>query len=296
MKRDTMGTEEYWNEWVLFTEETIAKNQETIQRPSGNPEYLPQYIRDIAGKYMKLMLRRYSRGDEVSELSQYFEGLLDAWEESERLGKDTWSEQEERLRHYWPINLHFYQDCFWLIGLALTLDIPDDQWQRLLNLVGNEGHDVLLDRAIASRQTGRQVGGSLCFPKAYKGLLQVVDAPRDQQPILLRAYLNGWYDSLKNAGFPKSEPFLRTPYWYTYGDENFEGGAYFGRWCIEAAAIAKAFRIDDTPCLDHPNYPGDLLQDGRSPRYPDPEQPAEVEPSPARAKPSRGLFSRLFKK
>jgi hypothetical protein len=29
------------------------------------------------------------------------------------------------------------------------------------------------------------------------------------------------------------------PYWYTYGDVNFEGGAYFGRWCVKAVAAVK---------------------------------------------------------
>jgi len=293
MKRDTRGSKGYWDKWVSFFEHVIAEDRDEVTRPTGNPGYMPQYVYDLAKRHLYLMLERYSRGDAVSELTQYFPGLLDAWEESERLGKDVWSDQEQHLRHYWSINLHFYMDCFWLVGLALALKIPDNQWQRLLALVGNEGHDALLDRVIASRQAGRKVGGSLCFPKAYKALLQVVDASSDEQPKLLRAYLDGWHDSLKNAGFPKSEPFLRTPYWYTYGDENFEGGAYFGRWCIEAVAVAKAFNIDDSLCLDHPNYPGDLLQDGRCPRYPDPEPISEPTPS---ALATRSWLARLLGK
>nr|WP_241192660.1 PoNe immunity protein domain-containing protein [Ralstonia solanacearum] len=50
------------------------------------------------------------------------------------------------------------------------------------------------------------------------------------------------------------------PYWHRYGDQNFEGGAYFGRWCVEAVAAVKAFGIDDSLCLGYPNYPGDLLR------------------------------------
>jgi len=269
MRRDIRGTTAYWDEWVIFGEDSIADGWERIKNRPGNPDYRPQYIYDLAFKYLKLMLRRYSRGDAVSDLVHYFPGLLDAWEESERLGKDVWEGKEQYLRHAWSTNLHHYMDCFWLTGLALTLDIPDGQWQRLLSLMGNEGEDELLDRVIASRQTDRKIGGRLCFPKAYQHLLNVVDAPVSEQPRLLQAYLDGWFASLKNAGAPDVERYLRTPYWYTYGDENFEGGAYFGRWCIEAAAVAKVFGIDDTDCLDHPYYPGDLVQDGRSPRYPD---------------------------
>jgi len=74
---------------------------------------------------------------------------------------------------------------------------------------------------------------------------------------------------LKDAGHPSFPPLFRTPYWHSFDTSNFEGGAYFGHWCVEAVAVAKAFNIDDTLCLSHPNYPGDLLQDNRSPRYPD---------------------------
>ncbi|MCD9117144.1 DUF1910 domain-containing protein [Pseudomonas bijieensis] len=54
--------------------------------------------------------------------------------------------------------------CFWLVGLGLALEIPDDQWQRLLVLIGNEGEDVLLDRIIASRSPARTVGPVLLYP------------------------------------------------------------------------------------------------------------------------------------
>ena len=279
MTRDRRAPISYWDEWVSFGGESIADNWVRLREAAGSSNYLPQYAYDIANKCLKLIIRRYSRGDAVVELAPHFSDLLNAWEEAERLGKDVWSEQEQRLRHDWSLNLHHYMDCFWLAGLALTLNIPRDQWSRLVALMGNEGEDALLDRVIASRQPERPIGKKLCFPKAYRGLLDVVKAPVEEQSRLLRAYLDGWFDSLKNAGSPKVERYLRTPYWYTYGDENFEGGAYFGRWCIEAAAVVKVFGIDDSLCLDHPNYPGDLIQDGRSPRYADPIPSLEPEVS-----------------
>lgn len=295
MKRNIVGSSVYWDKWVGYSEGRLVAKELGKDEPFVDEGYRAQYIYDLAKLHLRLVLERYSRGDSVGALTQHFDGLLKAWEESERLGNSVWREQEQRIRHYWPINLHYYMDCFWLIGLALTLDIPDNQWQKLLALVGNEGNDVLLDRVIGSRQADRKIGASLCFPKAYEALLMVVDAPGKEQPALLRAYVDGWYASLKNAGFSKSEPFLRTPYWYNYGDENFEGGTYFGRWCIEAVAVAKAFNIDDSLCLDHPNYPGDLMEDGRSPRYPDPELTPVLEPVPP--KPSaRSWIARLLGK
>lgn len=275
MRRDQRGSCDYWIRWMSFDRDVIREGIDALNRPSRNPQYKPQYVLDSAFRNLKLMLRTYGSGDALLGGLEFC-SLLDMWDESERLGKEVWSKREQELRHSWALNLHFYQDCFWLTGLALTLEIPDEQWQRLIALMGNEGEDVLLDSVIATRQPGRRIGDKLRFPKAYKKLLKVIEAEADEQPRLLREYVEGWYASLKNAGNKEVEPFLRTPYWYTYGDENFEGGAYFGRWCIEAVAVAKAFNIDDSLCLDHPNYPGDLLKDGRSPRYPD-EDTAETQ-------------------
>lgn len=272
MIRDNRQAQDYWDEWIAFDLKKIIQRKEVDARPGGDLLYRPQYLYELVRDHSELMLRRYSRGDAVSELAQYFPGLLDAWEEAERLGKDVWSEQIQYTRHAWAVNLDHYVRCFWLTGLALTLRIQDEQWERLIALMGNEGEDALLDRVIASRQLGRKIGDKLCFPKAYQRLLNVLDAPVERRPQLLRSYLDSWFPSLKNAGSPSFPRDHRTPYWWDFCTE--EGrqikGGYFGCWCIEAVAVAKAFDIDDSLCLDHPNYPGDLIQDGRSPRYADP--------------------------
>ncbi|MCP3025194.1 PoNi-like cognate immunity protein [Cupriavidus basilensis] len=290
MRRDVLGSSEFWNEWVDFEYDSIAHRKKIDAMPGGDANYRPQYLFELVKSYFQLILRRYSRGDSKSDLVQHFGGLLDTWEESEKLGRNVWTAEQARTRHAWTVNLDHYIVCFWLTGLALTLNIPDEQWQRLVALMGNEGEDALLDRVIASRQSDRKIGTTLCFPKVYQRLLDAVDALPEQQPKALRVFLDHWFVSLKNAGHPSFPPSHRTPYWYTFGQINPEGGAYFGYWCVEAVAVAKAFGIDDSLCLDHPNYPGDLLMDGRSPRYPD-EVAAEQPSAPA-----RGWLRRLLGK
>nr|WP_245150859.1 PoNe immunity protein domain-containing protein [Pseudomonas fluorescens] len=145
----------------------------------------------------------------------------------------------------------------------MALDIPDDQWKRLLALIGNEGEDVLLDRIIASRSPERSIGSGLLYPKPYARLLTAVDAAEDSQAMLLSAFVKHWYTEVRTGAKSGSDPqavSYRHPYWYTYGDENFEGGAYFGRWCVEAVAAVKAFDMDDSQCLGLEHYPGDLLR------------------------------------
>lgn len=305
MRRNNRGSMAYWDKWIAFEESSILDPWEKLKSPSGNPSYRPQYVFELAKKHYELMLFRYSRGDEVTDLAQHFEGLLDAWEESERLGKDVWSEQIQYTRHAWEVNLDHYIRCFWLTGLALTLNIPEHQWLRLLSLMGNEGEDALLDRVIAYRHPKRKIGNKLCFPKAYQPLLATFEAPAEQRPHMLRAFLEKWFVSLKNAGSPTFPSDFRTPYWWDFCANQELGmkGAYFGCWCIEAVAVAKVFEIDDSLCLDHPHYPGDLLRDGRCPRYADNSAPSPTtsavsatdQAAPSKV-PRQGLLSKLLKR
>lgn len=268
MIRAPLGNTSYWNQVVDDNDGYILESQRIMEEPAGNPDYAPQYAFNIAKKHWHQILRRYSAGNPIADLSRYFPGLLDAWEEAERLGAAVWTPEQQFTRHSWRVNYDHYIVCFWLIGLGLALDIPDDQWRRLLVLIGNEGEDVLLDRIIASRSPEHKVGTVLLYPKPYGRLLAAVDASLGTQASKLEAFVSHWYQEIRTGAKSGSEPQAvnyKHPYWYTYGDVNFEGGAYFGRWCVEAVAAVKAFGLDDSQCLGLEHYPGDLLRpDGPS--------------------------------
>lgn len=284
MIRALRGDQSYWDKWTAFSEETIRKNCEQLQKPSGNPAYRPQFVWDVVqSDIFRFILRRYSRGDPIRELGQHFPGLLDAWELSNRLAGEICREHKLPTCRDWTFelsDLNHYNWCFWLVGLALALEIPDDQWQRLLALIGGEGEDELLDRVIASRQPDRRIGTKLLHKKPYARLLKSIDAPQDAQAALLRDFVEHWYAELARKG--KDELW-----WYIYGDpvkHPLEKGSYFGRWCIEAVAAAKAFGLDDSLCLGHEHYPGDLLR---------PDGPST---HPVREEPQVGWIARFFGK
>ncbi|MAM56187.1 MAG: hypothetical protein CMN25_02510 [Salinicola sp.] len=282
MIRAPMGDEDFWNRWVSFDEKTIDKKEAELKKVPENVEYEPQFVWDLAKSYyLEFILRRYSRGDDILELGQHFPGLLDAWELSNklayelnaqlepgqkwdhrrvfsgpRLTEDARGHSDPRAWVFELSNLNHYNFCFWLVGLALSLEVPDDQWQRLLALIGGEGEDELLDRVIASRQLERPVGTTLLHPKPYARLLAAVDAPPEQQAETLRDFVEHWYPELKRKGNEEL-------WWYIFGDPEkhpLEMGSYFGRWCLEAVAAVKAFGLDDALCLGHDHYPGDLLR------------------------------------
>jgi hypothetical protein len=296
MIRDALGKLDYWNGKVDFSFYAIADKLEDLKVPAKNPSYEPRFLFGLAKEYLQLMLSRYSRGDDIKELAQYFPPMLEAWEKSEALDKLMSTPEQQYTRRTWSVNFDHYIVCFWLVGLALALEIPDAQWQRLLVLVRNEGDDVLLDRIIATRQPGRKVGTQLCYPKPYRRLLDALDAPAKRQPKLLADFVRHWYKELDRPATKEMAAIYRRPYWYSLGNRQLEDSGYFGRWCVEAVAAVKVFGLDDSLCLGHEHYPGDLLRpDGPSthPERPEtsiPETKPEPEPEP---EPKRGWRSWL---
>lgn len=263
--RAPLGTPDFWLKWIEHTKEWIASTWTQLQVPAGDESYAAQYLRNQSKRHLELMLRLYSAGAPIRSLTPWFDGLLRAWEQSQALEPSVYPPEIVHSRRTWGINFDLYGECAWLIGLALVLEIPDAQWQRLLALVGNEGEDAVLDALIASRQHGRLVGTKVLYPKPYARLHAVIQADPAQRPTLLREFVEHWYVELDRKATKGRPAIYNRLYWYTLGDENFEGGAYFGRWCIEAAAVAKAFAIDDSLCCGHEHYPGDLLRpDGPS--------------------------------
>lgn len=248
MNRDYQKDEAYWDKWIKFQEKDFIERIEMLKTPWKDPFHVPFFIFNLAREYWHMMFYRYSRGDPIAELLQYFPPMLEYWELSNRL----LIEQGKEPSFIWQEDyVNCYMIAFWLVGLALVFNIPDEQWQRLLALIGNEGEDLLLDRIIATREPGRKIGTQLCHPRPYRRLLAAIDAPPQQQARKLATFVNNWYRELA-----RRTPDC-APYWYNY--DNVEG-AYFGYWCVEAVAAVKAFGLDDSLCLGHPHYPGDLLR------------------------------------
>jgi len=288
MIRSPIGDREFWKKWTDYGAERLEKEWTLIRAPSQNPVYDPQYTFDTSLGSARLLIRLYSSGAPIRDLPQHFPGLLDAWELSNRLSDEVCQAHGLPTCRDWDFslsNLNHYNWCFWLVGLALALEIPDEQWQRLIDLVGGEGDDVLLDRVIASRTPSRRIGAKLLHVKPYARLLKAVDAPVDQQASLLRDFVDHWYPELKRPAPKNKKAPTIEPFWYIYGDPEqhpLEMGSYFGRWCVEAVAAVKAFGLDDSLCLGHEHYPGDLLR---------PDGPST---HAARADEKRGWLARLL--
>ncbi|MEF3082085.1 PoNe immunity protein domain-containing protein [Luteimonas sp. SMYT11W] len=257
----------YWDKWSRSLDDAIAKSLRMAGDRLENPVYEPQFAFNAATRCLDAMLFLYAKGDSIAKVARYFPTLLDMWERSNRLADAICAQERLTSCRDWAFDLKslsHYDWCFRLVGLALALDVPDAQWTRLLSLVGGEGEDELLDRVISAKHSDRMIGQGVLHPRPYARLLRAIEAPEPDRPALLREFVEHWYQELRQ----NNDEHL---WWYHFGDVQIyplEKFLYVGRWCVEAVAAVKAFGIDDASCLDHPHYPGDLVEDGRAPRFP----------------------------
>lgn len=259
MIRAPLGDRRYWESAVANGWNSISMAEEQLKKPSGAPTYRAEYVWGLTEDHPRQTLTQYSRGDAIGHLYNPYPKVLDAWEMSNREAEAIRRDHGLEKCRDWDFqlsNLENYNWCFWLVGLAMVFDIPEDQWTRLVALIGGEGEDELLDRVMATRQKGRPIGSKLLHKKPYARLLKAINSAPEQQAALLRDFVDHWYAELKR-------PHNKTIWWYDYGNPEvnpLEKGSYFGRWCVEAVAAVKAFGIDDSLCLGHEHYPGDLLR------------------------------------
>lgn len=269
MIRAPWGNKQYWDQRVKNRLNSINMAEEQLKLPSGAPNYRAEYVWGYTVDHPRQTLTQYSRGDAVRDLYNPFPKVLDAWELSNREADAICRREGVKTCRAWTFalsNLQYYQWCLWLVSLALLFEIDEGQWQRLLALVGGEGEDAVLDRLIATRSPGRTQGKKVLHKKPYARLLATMRAQPDRQAQSLRDFVEHWYAELQR-------PYDEDIWWYDYGNPEvnpLEKGSYFGRWCVEAVAVAKALRIDDSLCLGHEHYPGDFLRPNGPSTHPNP--------------------------
>lgn len=161
MIRAPWGNKQYWDDHEAKDLQWIERVSKILSEPSANPVYRAQFTFDFAKDNLRAAIRGYSSGGNITTIATFFPGVLDAWEISNRESDKICAENDLKTCRDWTFeltDLNHYIYCFWLVGLALTLEIPDEQWLRLVALIGDGGQDILLDRIIAYRQPEREIG------------------------------------------------------------------------------------------------------------------------------------------
>lgn len=239
-KRDPLMDQAYFDRRVPAEVEGIAKSEARLGQPSkGTAEDRATYAYSIFRRRYQLLILRYSRGEEIAAVAEGFPAVIESWERYLKME----GHQETALDQ----DINDYVCALWLVSLAIIFAVKKDVFERLLACIGRPGQDALLERLIATRLPGRPAAAGLLFAKPYEALLQAIDAAPAEQVTLFKKFLKAWYPAMGSLD----------AYWHN-SHKGPGGGGYFGYWCIEAAGVVAAFKIDDSEFRDTPYYPKDL--------------------------------------
>ena len=240
-KRETLMEQEYFDKWVAYERGRLQEMEAKLAASTAPPANKAKYRYSMFRKEYELLVLRYSQGEAISALKDAFPAVIGRLESYHTEGPhEGFSIQEE---------IDEYVTALWLVSLALLFEVDDPLFERLVNLIGNEGSDRLYERLVGTRIKNRPQAEKLLYPKPYRLLNDAIDAPAGSQPRLMAEFLKVWYPAMKKA------------YWYE-SHHGPDGGGFFGYWCIEAAGVVKAFRIDDSAFRDSAYYPKDLVTAG----------------------------------
>lgn len=243
-KREPLMEQAYFDGEVEYQLESIASSEEALKTPGqGSAEDEAIFVYSIFRKHYELLILRYSRGEDIAAIAEGFPAVIGAWERYRKMEGRQDSPMSEDVNEY--------VCALWLVSLAILFKVKQDVFERLLRCIGAPGQDALLDRLIATRIPGLPVRAGLLFPKPYEALLQAIGASHAEQTTLFKKFLKAWYPAMGSLD----------AYWHN-SHKGPDGGGFFGYWCIEAAGVVAAFKIDDSGFRDAPYYPKDLAAAG----------------------------------
>lgn len=238
-KREPLMEQQYFDDAIKFIEGTFGRFEARIQTPGTKPDHQRKLLYKMFLDELELLLTKYSAGYPIAGMREEFAKVIERRERHQkfmgRLGVDFAAIDD-------------YEQSLWLVSLAVLLGVDDSLFARVLACNGNEGKDKLYERIVSMKAAGRAAGARVIFPKPFQTLYEATVANESEAPRLVSTFLKTWYKSMGDLGV----------YWHN-NHKGPEGGGFFGYWCLEAAAVVKAFEIDDSEFRDAPYYPKDLV-------------------------------------
>jgi hypothetical protein len=216
----------------------IPQHVANLDHPQATPPYRKLQAYSAFRQDLELLITRYSAGEDVKALRDQLPSVIQSLGLYVKHKGGAYLIDEQKLDSY--------SHGLWLVSLAQLLDATDAQWDVLLAHLGSTGKDAVFDRLVALRSPGVKPTATLLHAKAYKSLIDGLDAQGPKQAAALGKFIDGWYKAMKNA------------YWH----ENHHGNdpAFFGYWCFELAAFVKGLGLDESSFAQHANYPRDLAR------------------------------------
>ncbi|WP_019037860.1 PoNe immunity protein domain-containing protein [Psychroflexus tropicus] len=245
-----------YEEHLKLTEEKITNfppEEEWETRPHKmSSEYRLQQIKLVTfTARLQIIIASYSKGDDKNSLRNQFSEAVKVMQEvwDKRVVKMHMGKAQKEIDVYY-IGPTFYMR--WMLSLGVLLEVPDDEFQILIDLVKRDHiKDALYDICIKTKIEDWQIS-DMVRPLSPKN--KIIDIINEDDKIicekLTKNYLGKhWFKTFKNWGG-----------WQTTDVSGLDVNSDFvGFWAFEVAAVVKIKGLDDSSFKDNRFYPDRLV-------------------------------------
>lgn len=207
--------------------------------------------RGLASWYLKDAISKYTFNFEIQSLtpsvSEAIKFAHEGWDGFWKLKDSKGIELDQYI-------LSAYDEMLWMLSLGYLLNIPNEEFEKLIEIIDRDGvKDELFEFIICAKVPGREKIQKESYrdffhiPKIFDSLRQAIKKSDNKQAVeLIEKFISkDWYTKHKEAGWHNSH--------------KSKHNTYFGYWSIETVAIVSIMKLDDSGFEDSMYYPKDLI-------------------------------------
>lgn len=241
-----------FEEFINQCNSSNAKRKEKLDKGLIKPDRIDAVKQDMSRKYLQLAISKYSAGYNLSELIDDLKNAIDFAFQSWNGFWNLKSDKGMVLNQY---VLSAYDDMLWMLSLAYLLDVSDDYFKKLIDIIDRDNvKDILFEFIISARIKDREKITKECYDEAYIGVTKIYETLRSvisipnnntRQELISKFIDKEWYSNHRSAG--------------SFNNHKSKHKTYYGYWSFETAAVVKILNLDDASFKKSSYYPNDII-------------------------------------
>jgi len=248
--RDKLKTVDYFNRQIVSIQESITRVFHWIEIGEVKKDKINTMKRHIVQNYIQIISCKYSLGLNPVEL---YSDLINAINTTYESWDGFWKLRDTKGKEHNQYTLSAYDEMVCMLSLGYLLDIPNEDFQKLVDVIDRDCvKDFLFEFIIGNKIKDRHPIAEESYqkyffiPQIFESLRKaIVETDKAEAALLVKQFVRQWYIKHKSQGW--------------YNSHKSPHDTYFGYWSFETAAVVKIMGLDDSSFRDCQYYPKDLV-------------------------------------
>lgn len=245
--REKSGLEINFKDSIEERESSSQKRIEKIQNGLIASDRINTVKQEMSKNFLYTAICKFSAGYSFSDLiKDYNQAVLFAHES----WNGFWKLKGRNGIEYDQYILSAYDEMLWMLSLGYLLDIPNETFKKLVEVIDRDKvKDDLFEFIISVKVKDRPPINEESYldyygiPETFAKLREAIkETDKANAEKLVKEFITkDWYRNHKDAGW--------------YNSHKSKHNVYFGYWSFETAAVVKIMGLNDSSFRDCQYYP-----------------------------------------